>query len=197
MDVILNLIIVSAAFAQGTEASSGNTSEIVSMNIIQVASIGLNDICRWTVRQDTLYVRAVFLFTEGSDFERWLGVEDRMFYDLLVPVVVRTGVDLTTEKQRVFLQGDSLTLSIPYPTVFGSTISAEGTGILAMSTGSFLSSPYSLHDEVLRNLDSVIYEHLQSELEAILMDCREETEESLMEFTGGLCGVQHIQIEWR
>lgn len=197
MAVILNWVIISAAITQGAEASSDNTSESVSINIIQVASIGLDDICRWTVRQDTLCVRAVFLFTEGSEFERWLGVEDSMLYDLLVPVIVRTGVDLTTEKQRIFLQGDSLTVSIPSPTVFGSSISTEGTEMLAVSTGSFLSSPYSLHDEALRNLNSVIYEHLDEELEEILMDCREEIEESLLEFTGVLSGVQQTKIEWR
>lgn len=197
MTGLLAWVLVWSATTEDVEASQYTSYDDVSVNIIQVASVGLADICRWTVRQDTLFVRAVFLFTEGSGFERWMGVEDRMYYDLLIPVVVRTGVDLTTEKQRVFLQGDSLILSIPFPTVFGFSISAEGTEMLANSAGSIFSSPYSLHEEVLSHLDTVVKEHLDSELDAILTECREETEESLLEFVGVLSGVQHTRLEWR
>ena len=164
--------------------------------LVHASIIGIRDICRYMVSQDTIVVRADFRSVMGNRVEEFLGLEKKVDYILEYAFVTRCGVDLGRWSENLQFAGDTLVLRLPEPVLLGRSVCPERTVIASWSSGSFLTTPFALNDMVMSDLLERMWAETDEEMDRILFDCRTELTSTLEEQVPLLIGVERLVIRW-
>lgn len=167
-----------------------------SRALFHASVIGIRDVCRFMVRQDTIVVRAEFRDVMGNRVEEFLGLEKQMDYILEYAFVTRCGVDLYKWREDIRVSGDTMFVSLPEPVLLGRSVCPERTIIIAWSSGSFLTRPFSLNDLVMSDLMERMWANRGYDLERILRECKGQIQSTLQEQIPLLLGVECVVVRW-
>jgi hypothetical protein len=186
------LLLVASAHTENYTLDYGEPSAV----ILHSAIVGIRDVCRYTVRQDTIIVVSEMGVSMGNRIEEFFGIESNLRYRLEIAFVTRCGVDLAGWREDMSVSGDTLYLRLPEPILCGKSLCVERCRFIVSSTGSFLSSPFVLHDRVMTDLLDRMWERVEPDLTVMLRECRNEVEGELRIHLPSLMAVEHLVIRW-
>lgn len=158
----------------------------------------VRDVCRLVTLEAKGPVDVSIMASRGSDLARFFGADAETRVDLIVPVVIRAGVDLGNTIPEYSLSDGILRISLDSAQVFGWHIVPEETFMVRNEVNRPLFyNVYLLHTDLVTSIHDSVSARLTPYLENVTLEAMTRTQNLLRERITEMGIAESVVVNWR
>lgn len=158
----------------------------------------IRDVCRLVTFEAEGLVDVSMVASRGSDLARFLGADAEVTVNLVVPVVVRAGVDLGGRLPEHSFSDGVLQITLDSAQVFGWHIVPEKTLLIYNEVNRPLFyDVYLLHTDLVTSIHDSVSARMNPSIEGAVFETMTRTEDMLRERIVGLGIADEVVVNWR